>query len=316
MNKNSIIILLCILITIILALTTFLIYSIVNIKSLNFTFFTNIVGNNTNTIVKEQSYTIDSKDQININLISSDIIIKVKDQEELEIKQYSSKNLEEKYLFKENNNESQINIEEEFNRKFILAIFTPNIRYEIIIPKKYQENIDINTISGDIEFTQQNTNPIYKNFKLSSTSGDILLKENFKTNNMTLKTVSGDIDTNNIDTKELSITSTSGDITLEKIETKNSKIKTISGSIEIESITGKIKTNTVSGDVDINNLLVTNNSSITTTSGDIDIKMDKTSTCIINTKTVSGDVDSINNIGKDSNLFLELKTTSGDISID
>lgn len=316
MNKNSIIALLCILITIILALTTFLIYSIVNIKSPNFTFFTNIVGNNTNTIVKEQSYTIDGKDQININLISSDIEIKVKDQEELEIKQYSSKNLEEKYLFKENNNESQINIEEEFNRKFIFAIFTPNIRYEIIIPKKYQENIDVNTISGDIEFTPQNTNLIYKNFKLSSTSGDILLKDNLKTNNMTLKTVSGEIDTNNIDTKELLITSTSGDITLEKIETKNSKIKTISGSIEIESITGKIKANTVSGDVDINNLLVTNNSSITTTSGDIDIKIDETSTCIINTKTVSGDVDSINNTGKDSNLVLELKTTSGDISID
>lgn len=312
MSKNSIIVLICILITIIIVLITFLIYGLINSANLPFIM---PIEKNANKLVKEKSYDINAIDKINIKLISSDIKIIIKDQEKLNIKQYSNKKIPEKYFFKENNRATQINIEES-NRKMFFSLFTPNIRYEIIIPQKYQETINISTISGDIEFTKYNNLLTYQDINMSSVSGDILIKNNLKTTGVKFNTISGDINTQDIKTKKLLINTTSGDITSNQLITNDSKIKTISGSIELDDITGKIKINTISGDVDINNILIMNSSKITTTSGDIDIKIDSQSTCSIHTNTISGDVDSVSNKDKDSNLILDLKTTSGDISID
>jgi|GEM_PF-1615211 len=152
---------------------------------------------------------------------------------------------------------------------------------------------------------------------------------------VTIKTVSGEIHTNNafVVLKDLTITSTSGDIfisssidmenfytktisgeikvneiTANNIEMKmtsgdveaNSlngvvKIESVSGEIDIKNLTGQIDIKTTSGDIEINNYKITEDSNIKTTSGEVEIKFTTDSSYEISSKTTSGDIKLPNN---------------------
>lgn len=138
---------------------------------------------------------------------------------------------------------------------------------------------------------------------------------------LNIKSVSGDIITNNINKGKMNFASVSGDITLNSIGSR-AEIKTVSGDItaydikgdltakstsgdhKIDNISGDLNSKSASGDMNISN--IAGSSDIATTSGDIII--DGAGNGVI-LKSVSGDLST-----KNINGNLSTTSTSGDIS--
>lgn len=156
-------------------------------------------------------------------------------------------------------------------------IYNGNI--EISIPNKFNGNIIIDTVSGNINLdginasnlTVKSTSSdvvlrdsnISDKLDITSTSGTISLYSQTKFKNAKFKTVSGDINTdlsNNINS--LDITSTSGDVILSNVSTMNNvkfELNTTSGDINHNNINlekgngnSKVKVKTLSGDINLN----------------------------------------------------------------
>lgn len=156
-------------------------------------------------------------------------------------------------------------------------IYDGNI--EISVPKKFNGNIIIDTISGNINLDSINAsnlavkstssdvilrdNNISDELNITSTSGTISLYSQTKFKSAKFKTVSGDISTdlsNNINL--LDITSTSGDVILSNASTMNNvkfELNSKSGDIDHNNINlekgngnSKVKVKTISGDIDLN----------------------------------------------------------------
>ena len=148
----------------------------------------------------------------------------------------------------------------------------------------------------------------YSSLKLSTTSGDVFVTNDFKFEESELKTVSGDIKFEAY-SGQLVLNSTSGNITCN--DSQDLSIHTTSGDIYILSanlITLDIKT--TSGDINIKELFLSNEGYIKTTSGDVEFEYIE-GEGDIEIKTTSGDIEGI--ILQKMNYIP--KTTSGDIDI-
>ncbi len=154
----------------------------------------------------------------------------------------------------------------------------------IYVPKEMQSNLKIKTVSGDIEV------------------------QNHSSMNVDLKTTSGDIKVGDINLATLS--SISGNIILDS--GKKIIATTTSGDIHIKRAEKKIESKSVSGDIQIQNLFIEEDSSIKTTSGDVSIN--ETNDIFIEASTVSGEIDVLDN-NRHVDRILRIKTTSGDISV-
>lgn len=219
---------------------------------------------------------------INFNLYSTDVEIKESENHTLRVEYYSNKDKNDKIKVENNN----IIINEESNKTICFGICHNQRRIIVYIPSNYILSFNIVTKSGDIKSTI-----------------------NLNDSKINIKTTSGDINLEN--TNNISLTTTSGDI---KLNTANiANLKTTSGDIRINNINDYININTTSGDIDITNLKITANSNINTTSGDIIIN-NNISNCYIDFKTRSGS-NYIKKSDRKSDVVLNVKTTSGDISV-
>lgn len=268
-------------------------------------------------LVKKEEYKLSDIDKININTTSANIEFYESDSDSIIIEQYSSKKIEEKELFTYNISGKNFNIKDGKQRRF-LYIFSFGFRgwfYKIYLPKDYQEEVIVKTVSGDIVL-HDNVNDL-NNLSMTTTSGDISVEENLKTKKLSIRTVSGDVKLSTVNAVNTEIKTTSGDIIVNSI-TNDSYIKSISGDIEINQLEGNIKLITTSGDVEIDKFHMKNASSIKTVSGEVDVNFTKDTNYEVITKTISGDVSlpsdsSIN--GNSPYNKLNIKTTSGDIEI-
>ena len=122
--------------------------------------------------------------------------------------------------------------------------------------------------------------------------------------------VSGDIKSE-IDLHDVNIETTSGDVFLINIDSAN--IGTTSGDIKLGKVDRNISIRTTSGDVHIDTLANRNDSNIRTVSGDVHIGKNEND-CYVDAKTTSGDIK-IKNNNRESNIVLNIDTTSGDIYV-
>lgn len=138
---------------------------------------------------------------------------------------------------------------------------------------------------------------------------DIYLPNSYE-GKIDVKATSGDI-TSRLNTfNDYTFKVTSGDVEIEKASSIVGK--TTSGDLELGNVTSYIDFVATSGDVEIDNLTITKNSSIEVTSGDIEI--DNIGDMYISTSVKSGDVK-INNNNRHAEYELSIKTTSGDINV-
>ncbi len=221
---------------------------------------------------------LDEVNEINLDILSTDVIIKEGDKISLE-------------YFSNQENNGKI----EYDNKVISLNETSadtrcigicNVRRKIIVylPKEYKGELIIEAKSGDIE--------------------SLIDLEKAK-----ISTMSGDLELNNV--KNAQIKTMSGDVELGSSET--TIINTMSGDVDVEEVTKSLEIKTSSGDITVNKISINESSSINTSSGDV-VVHNNNSNCYVDTKTSSGDVK-IKKSDRKSDIVLTIETSSGDIRV-
>ncbi len=302
MNKNLAYVLIAILLLIVLSLISMM--SAV-IKNGGLVFY----SGDYKDIIKEEVYTLDNIENISLNLKSSDVEFLVSDTNELKIVQYGGK--KSKGYNEIVNNKTIKIIDNPIN--FMFFNFGNNSRYEVYLPNSYAGNLLINTVSGEITINDFDLN--MKEIQVESVSGDIKLNSKIVASEAKVQTVSGEINIKQINSDKMELETTSGDIEISNIISDNLNIITVSGEVSINHVSNMAKIDTTSGDVTINDALITKASKISTVSGEVEVGMNKESNCIIKTDTLSGDTDIRDNNYNNGEYEFKIGTTSGNIEI-
>ena len=246
-----------------------------------------------NNFNDQRSMAIDDNiSNININSTSADIEVEFTDSVSSEIKMTTQGSFASTKSF-----EDIINTFEYSNNTAIISTKESSLSFrsftlKIYIPIQYKNNITINTISGDIDCSN---NVSLDSFNLKSTSGDIEIID--------------------VTAKDMLLSVTSGDISIDNCSTENSTLTTISGDIDIStSKLGDTKINTTSGDIDISILELGNSTDIKSSSGNVYLDIPSTENYKIKYSSLSGDFygDSSNGTKEKT---INVSTTSGDIDV-
>lgn len=230
-------------------------------------------------LLYDESYVEEIKN-ININVKSSDVKINPVDSDKVNVKVYDTEDKDISINLKNDtleiiNNKSRVGF-------FIFGGYSPKVIIEV--PKNNKYNLNIHGTSSDVTVKSD-----MNNVKLEVTSGDISLQ----------------------DANDVEIKVTSGDIMIGKVS--NLLISSTSGDIKLDKATKKVDIETTSGDIEIDELSLTQNSKIKARSGDITV--DKVNDIYVEGKAKSGDVD-INKNNRHSDIELRIETTSGDIRVE
>jgi len=243
-----------------------------------------------------ETYNLTEVNKIKADLKSYDIIFKESDNEDIQVEVYGNKKKKDNIKLDIKNNE--LNITQRVTSLCFGFCFSESL-IVVHLPKEYHGELDLVTISGDIEINVD----ILNNVSLKTTSGDV------KTRNLEdaiINSVSGDIRVKKA--KDVKINTVSGDVRVEK--SNNIDAKTTSGDITILEVSQKLDIKSTSGDVKVNEFTINNDSNISTVSGDVEVNLKNDAD--IKAETRSGDKDIKNSKGE---FNLDIKTTSGDITV-
>lgn len=196
-----------------------------------------------------------------------------------------------------------------------INIFNKREAITLYLPRSYQEGLNVKTVSGNIyleglelEALECDTTSgevevedvgVKKELEINTVSGDINFKD-IKSKNIHFNTTSGDIKLDEIVVEMIECGSTSGDIEFKGLG-DYFKMSTTSGEIKVAlaKMFKELTSSSVSGDVKVS---IPDNSGFklkySTTSGDLD-----------------SDFDLNQSIYKENNVQMTVRTTSGDLDI-
>ncbi len=180
-------------------------------------------------------------------------------------------------------------IERKDNREWYehIGIYWGGMEIVVYLPQDEYEAIHVLSVSGDIDIPKEFS---FSEAKIDNTSGDVSFSAPVK-NELSVKTVSGDMELTNIECQSVTATSTSGEIVFSKVTAQeNIHIESVSGDVELlKCDAGSIWIKTTSGEVS-GTLCTEKKFIVDTVSGDVDVpKSTYGGKCEI--KTTSGDVE-------------------------
>ena len=277
MNKKAkVIIMVILLMLIIFSLVAVMIFSI---SSNN---FKHIIINHkvSNNIVHEEVYENDFN-EISIDTDAADIKIKKSTDDKIKLVIYAD---EEKQTIKVNNlDDLDINIKNKSKIGFFNINYTSS-KIELYLPENFDDTIDIDSDFGDIDIASFSN----LNLSLEGDCGDVNIK---KANDVKMDIDCGDIEIGTVN--DLFIESDLSDI-------------------EVEQINNYINIKSDLGDIDIDNVTLSKNSSIISNLGDISIQ--NISNVFIDAEVDLGEI-SINNNSKRSDIILKVESDLGDVDV-
>ncbi|MBP8315948.1 DUF4097 family beta strand repeat-containing protein, partial [Clostridium neonatale] len=150
--------------------------------------------------------------------------------------------------------------------------------------------------------------------KLTTSSGDVNLS-NLNINSISTFTSSGEIYMSNINLDYISLNSSSGDISLNNLFASDTKINSTSGEIDCIGNFGTLYSSSTSGDMNFSFTDSLKKSSFGSVSGDISLNIPTQCGYKINYYTVSGDTSFSTLSNGNEEALIDIKTTSGDISV-
>lgn len=254
-------------------------------------------GSNDYKLVKSETYNLDEIKKINFDLISADIDIRYSDVDTIKLDIYDKD--EDSVNVSMSDGVLDVNYDKFSN--FCIGFCFDSRRIIMYLPQAFSGELKIDTSSGDVNVLDfRNTDMI-----ITTISGDVRVSG---AKDIKVKTTSGEIDVTNV--SDLIVNTKSGDI--EALDVNNIVGKTTSGSLEVYRLKGSIDFSSISGDVDLSDVNLEKDSKISTVSGDVEIE--RINLVDILTSTVSGDID-IYTSDRNSNIKLNIKTTSGDIEV-
>lgn len=202
-------------------------------------------------IVYDKEYDLDD---ISITNTSGKIIFKYNDKDNIRVVIYGNDK-------DEIDSSLNSNINVKVNEKMCIGLCLLERKIIVYIPYDYNNNININTISGDIDILKGN------DINITSTSGKIKINS---VNNLDISNVSGKIDIDSINSS-VNIVTTSGKISINKLDIKKDSILvSVSGDVRVNNTNSNNKVSTVSGKTNINSNNISNyNLIVNTISGNI-----------------------------------------------
>lgn len=234
--------------------------------------------------------------EINVNVASSDIIIKASNDDQVHVQVYGRKN--DHYDIHLNNSILEVNK----NRIELCFGFCFSKNAVVVsVPKSILKDYELESRSGNILFDKVNANII----RADATSGNIKIND---ANEAHLSVLSGNVSFASI--KKANIETASGSIKGEMAEEITSSSK--SGDFKIEAIMSQCDITTKSGNATISQIELLKNSTISALSGNITIE--RANDIYFETKTSSGNVK-IEHNNRQSEIELKLSTTSGNIRV-
>lgn len=270
--KNSTIILIVILSVMAILITALLVFLLVDNRNFSFMF------NSKTTLLLDEVYE-ENVNKIEVDVISADVHVKEAEDENIRVIAYGK----EKETVESTIENGTLSIRRTGNH-FCFGFCFGKEEVTVYIPRDRKVDFDVKTVSGDVDAAS------------------------FKNSNVDIKTTSGDIKV--VEVSQVKLKSVSGDIHLDK--GSNIEITTTSGDLRLNHVLKSIQAKSVSGEIQIGNLEIENNSSIHTTSGDVTIGT--SNDLYIETSTLSGDVN-ISNNNRFASTTLKIETTSGDIRV-
>lgn len=237
----------------------------------------------------------DINNNVEVDVKSYDIEIIANSTDKIEVEVYGNEKTKDNVTISNNGS-----LEIKQKRSTLCFGICRSSKIIIKLPSNYQGKFNLNTISGDIK-----SNMSFKDYdnNVSTTSGDIKLLNVLKGK---ISSTSGEITINYL--KEGKVKTTSGDIEINTIE--NVDVSSTSGEIDIDNFTGFGDIGTVSGDIRIDKFEILGNTSFSSTSGEIKVKL--MNDAYIIAESVSGDKEIKSTRGE---YELRAKTISGDITI-
>lgn len=175
-----------------------------------------------------------------------------------------------------------------------------SVTYRVNVPASAAA--EIKTTSGNIEVIG-----LGGAVSLSSTSGEVRAEE--LTSGLIVNTASGDVVLNDI-AGELQVGTISGDVQLSDGRVEPASVNTTSGNVELEGVVGALQVGTVSGDISVHDASAIN-LNLSSTSGEIDYAGGLAAGAS-SVSTISGDIDL--RLPEDSAFKLEASSVSGEIS--
>lgn len=252
--------------------------------------------NSRSEIIYKEEYKASDIKNIKVNTTSGDLEIIHSKDNKIKVEAYGKKKSDVKVTLSENT------LDIDYPGKNICVGFCfYNNQIKVYVPNSYAGNFNIISTTGDIlagDFDKAN-------YDISNTSGNVRLGN---ANNLKIISTSGDVTVQK--TNILEASSLSGDIYA--YNGNHVTAKTTSADIHLEEIFDYVNATSVSGDIRITKLNISENSKISSKSGDVIIN--DLNNVYVNTKTTSGDVhvDDNNRKAKEE---LEIKTISGDIYV-
>ena len=138
---------------------------------------------------------------------------------------------------------------------------------------------------------------------------------NLNINSLSTFTSSGEIYMSNINLDYISLNSSSGDISLNNLFASDTKINSTSGEIDCIGNFGTLYSSSTSGDMNFSFTDSLKKSSFGSVSGDISLNIPTQCGYKINYYTVSGDTSFSTLSNGNEEALIDIKTTSGDISV-
>jgi len=258
-------------------------------------------------IDKTKSFNAGEIEEINIDIISTDINIITSEDEDIKVHFYGEvstnvkKDIPELMAYKSGD---KLHIEIIQPKTIFIGVSIWRTNLDIYIPEDSVEDIKINTVSADTNIEDLEVD----GFIYSSVSGDFKAKSLFA--------------------RDLKLGSTSGDLNIENY-TGNIDIKVTSGDVALNygKQNDSIGVITVSGDVYIKQDQPSN-MNIRTTSGEVDIVFSEDAQFYLKATTVSGGIETefpikiissgrrdLEGIVGSNDMAIIISTTSGDINI-
>ena len=273
-------------------------------------FFRDNFNGHGDSINIDQNESISLKDisKISVSTTSSDVKVMYNEESDLKVA------LRGNARGMMSNNDMELNVNSS-NGEVIIKEISNNgmhmnfsdVKLLLYIPKDYSKAIDISTVSGDMDLSQVDLNTTDMN--LNSISGDIEAN-NINTKNIGITSKSGSVNINKLISSSLKSSQISGEININYFEGAM-EVETTSGDIEIKSnkIDGPSKINSISGEVDLYiNPNLNLSFDINSVSGDVSLENSLNTSGVINKSKGSIKINS-------GGTACTVSTTSGDIEI-
>lgn len=245
--------------------------------------------------VNIQTIDMTGKEYLCISYISEDITVREHGNKTLELREYME-NADSRYLAQLDVTDDTVSIRN--GRRETDGNLQAHA--ELLLPAGYGKNLDIFSLSGDIDV---NLPRRYKKFRAESVSGDISL--------------------HGVSAETLCVKTTSGDIDIEGAEEQGDeihyKIKTASGDISVQQARGYGTFESTSGNLELDFRELLHSLHCSAVSGDIEIQIPEGTRYALHTSTLSGDIEVPEEeqlCGEQGDEFIiRLSTVSGDIGL-